>query len=692
MNNTPSSISPMQNQLLNQAIKLHQAGNLNDAEILYNELLLSLPNHTLLLTNMGTIAVQKGEFDKGILLIDKSLSIDPNQPSALNTKGIAFKVQNLLQEALLNFDKAITINPNYAEAYSNKGITLQELKRLNEALASYENAIAINPNHFQTYCNRGNTLKEMRRLDEALINYDKAIEINPDYFEAYFNRGVAFQELKRLDEAEASYSKAIEINPNYAQAYSNLGLVLQKLKRLEEALTIYEKVIAINPNYADAYFNRGVALQELKRLEAAVESYSKTIEINPNYAQAYSNRGVALDELKRPNEALANYDNAIEINPNYAQAYCNRGATLQNLNKPSEALINYDKAILINPNFPEAYFNRGNILKELKRFNEAFDSYDTTIAINPNYAMAYWNKSLLKILNGDYLEGWQLYEWGWKAGQRTPLRKLNSKLWLGHQSIAGKTVLIYPEQGLGDCIQCLRYAKLVEEQGAHVILELPFALMSIASTLEGSFTLIETGKTLPDFDYHCPIMSLPLAFRTTLETIPKQLPYLYPNVHKKTEWQQRLGHKTKMRVGLVWSGATVHKNDHNRSIPFETLKSLFNLPIEYHCLQKQMRPDDESAAGSMDMLTIHKDFLLDFSDTAALISEMDVVISVDTSVAHLAGALGQEVWILLPYAPDYRWMLDRDDSPWYPTAKLFRQTELGDWEGVIKRISDELKE
>jgi len=230
----------------------------------------------------------------------------------------------------------------------------------------------------------------------------------------------------------------------------------------------------------------------------------------------------------------------------------------------------------------------------------------------------------------------------------------------------------------------------VEQLGASVILELPSALIRIGSTLGGQYRLIEMGKPLPESDYHCPIMSLPLAFKTTVETIPNELPYLHVDFLKKHEWQKKLSDKTRTRVGLVWSGSSAHKNDHNRSMPFEIFSTLLNLPIEFHCLQKEIRAPDEILISCNDKITTHSEFMSDFSDTAALINEMDLVISVDTSVAHLAGALGKDVWILLPYVPDYRWMLDRHDSPWYPTAKLFRQSSQGDWDGVIRKIRDEL--
>jgi tetratricopeptide (TPR) repeat protein len=359
---------------------------------------------------------------------------------------------------------------------------------------------------------------------------------------------------------------------------------------------------------------------------------------------------------------------------------------LQDLKRLDDALASYDRAIAIKPDYAEAYSNRGVTLKDLKRLDDALASYDRAIELKPDYANAYWNKSLLKILNGDYLEGWQLYEWRWKTELLIYLRGYKQPLWLDTQSLLNKTLLIYPEQGLGDYIQCIRYAVLVEQLGATVILEVPSELMSLVSTLKGQFTLVESGKPLPEFDYHCPVMSLPLAFKTTVDTIPADLPYLYTNEDKKQHWQEKLGNKTVTKIGLVWSGSTTHNNDHNRSLLLQQLSSLLELPVEFHSLQKEVRTVDIKTLTEFPSIHQHQDDLQDFSDTAALVDAMDIIISVDTSVAHLAGAMGKKVFVLVPYAPDYRWMLDRPDSPWYPSATLFRQPALDDWESVIVEI------
>ena len=457
------------------------------------------------------------------------------------------------------------------------------------------------------------------------------------------------------------------------------------------ALENYDRAIALNPNYPEAYNNRGVVLVDLRRLAQALESYDHAIALNPNYPEAYNNRGAVLQNLKRPDEALASCDRAITLKPDFANAYNNRGIILRDLKMPDQALANYDRAIALEPDYAEAYTNRGNVLRDMRVLDEAQASYDRAIALKPDYASSYFNKSLLKLLTGDFREGWQLYEWRWKGFLKNFVRGFVQPLWLGDQPIAGKTLLIYAEQGLGDFIQFCRYAIMAESLGAKVVLEVREPLVLLISALQGNFTVIGKGNLLPHFDLHCPVMSLPLAFKTTVANIPSRVPYLNVDQHKQIEWQRKLGNKTKLRVGLVWSGSTDHTNDYNRSIPLQILEPLLQLPIEFHSLQKDIQPDDVSVLSRLTQIHSHQAELNNFSDTAALIQEMDLVISVDTSVAHLAGAMGKLVWILLPLAPDFRWMLDRTDSPWYPTATLFRQSAIDGWPNVVSEVVQRLE-
>ncbi|MDD4914021.1 MAG: tetratricopeptide repeat protein [Methylococcales bacterium] len=718
------ALTPKQHGLIQKALALHQSGKLAEAAEQYKKLLTVLPDNTLLLTNLGNIALQQGKLEDGVRLIAKSVQISADQPIALNNLGNALKALNRVDEAIASYDRAIAHKPDYAEAYSNRGAALKDINRLDEALVSIERAIALrpdyvaahsnrgvallalnrldealdsfdramalNPGYVMAYINRANVLKDLKRLDEAVAGYDRAIILNPGYAEAYSNRGAALKDLNRLDEAVASYDKAIALNPGFAAAYYNRGDALLALKRPEEAVASLNSAIALKPDYADAYYNLGNAFFALKQLDEALANYDKAIALNPGLAGVYSNQGIVLKQLNRLDEALASYERALNVDPSLAGVYSNRGVALKESNRLDEALASYDQAINIDSGYADAYSNRGIVRYELKRLDEALADYETAIALRPDYAEAYWNKALLKILTGEYAEGWRLYEWRWRRADN-PARKFAQPLWLGEQPLAGKTLLIYSEQGLGDYLQFIRYAALAGQLGGRVVLGVPIALMSLVSTLRGDFTLVESWQVLPDFDYHCPLMSLPLAFNTVLETIPAQIPYLYADQAKRQSWRQRLGEQSGLRVGLVCSGSTTHKNDQNRSIALERFAGLLELPVEFHLLQKEIRAEDAAFMAGSGKIQNHQHALHDFSDTAALLAEMDLLISVDTSVAHLAGALGQKVWILLPYMPDYRWLLDRTDSPWYPTATLYRQAVIGDWEGVLARVADDLE-
>ena len=641
----------------NKAFSLHQMGRLGEAQAIYEEVLALQPRHFDSLHLLGLIAFQAGDPQKAVALIEKAISIYPHHADYYINLGMALRALGQLEAAVANYDKALAINPSLLEAHYNRGNALGELNQLNSAIESYERAIAIKPDHAESYYYRGNALKELKLFDAAVSSYDKAIALLPKFAEAYFNRGNALKELNLLDEAVTSYNKAIDLKPGYAEAYYNRANAFMKLGQIDTAVTSYDQVIVLRPHYAEAYCNKGVALLDLKQLQAAAACFDTAITLNPNYAVAYSNRGIAL-------KALGQLDTA---------------------------LSSYDKAIALDPNFVDAYSNRGQLLQDLKQLEAAASDFDAAIALNPNHAEAHFNKSLLLLLNGDFANGWKLYEWRWRVPSfLSPRRNFKEPLWLGAESLEGKTILLYAEQGLGDTIQFCRYAKQVSALGAKVLMEVPKPLFELLRSLDGVSNLIPSGAPLPEFDYQCPLLSLPLAFKTSLDTIPLNQNYLHVDPHKVADWANKLGTKTKRRIGLVWSGNAMHKNDYNRSILLFDLIGKLPQAFEYISLQKEVREIDREILQATPNLRHFGSELHSFTDTAALCELMDVVISVDTSVAHLSSALGKETWVLLPYVPDWRWLLVNEDSPWYPSAKLYRQTHLSDWTSVISSVSEDL--
>ncbi len=529
------------------------------------------------------------------------------------------------------------------------------------------------------------------RLEEARACYQRILAVDSKHFDAHQLAAVLEKQLGRPEVALELFDQALSISKKNAAVFNNRGATLQELKRLDEALASYAEAIRINPDYAEAFYNRGTAFKDLSRIDEALANYEEAIRIKPDYAEAFSNRGNTLHELKRWDEALASYEEAIRIKPDYANAFYNRGVTLKELKRLDEALASYEEAIRIKPDYAEAFSNRGNTLQDLKRWDEALASYDQAIRINANYADAHWNQSLALLLLGRFAEGWSSYEWR--------LRKENLKVkyyngsevaWRGEDQISGKRLFIQSEQGLGDSIQFVRYLPMVVALGGKVIFEVQKPLLTLFKSMSLPVTLVAKGEPLPDFDAYCPLMSLPYVFKTTLETIPAPIPYVFADQRSVAQWKQRLGFQHSLRVGLVWSGSAGHKNDSNRSIPLELMLPLLELPIEWHALHKEYRASDLVMLDQESRIKRHEEELNDLSDTAALVDCLDIVISVDTSVAHLAGAMGKQVWVLLPFVPDFRWLLDRDDSPWYPTVRLFRQDKRRDWGVVLSEVRDSL--
>jgi len=536
----------------------------------------------------------------------------------------------------------------------------------------------------------GLSLHQQGQIEPARLAYERMLALHPGQADAMHMLGVMAMQSYNYALAADFISVSVQANPANATARLNLGLAYKELQRFDEALSCYQQAVDLRPDYAQAFFSRALVLHAVGHLDEALADFEKALEIQPDYAQAWNNRGVVLQAQLRWNEAATSYARATAAQPDLGQAHYNLGNALSALGRFEEAIASYDVAIALEADTAHAFNNRGLALQELQRSDEALASYDAAIAIQANYADAYWNKAIELLLCGDFAQGWKLYEWRWQRDAFTSRkREFAQPLWLGDAPLAGKTVLLHAEQGLGDSIQFCRYALEVQALGAHVLLEVPRSLMALFATLEGVSEIIEKGAALPQFDYHCPLLSLPLAFQTRLEQLPGHTPYLASTAPQRDRWQRRLGPRTKPRVGLVWSGNALDKNDLQRSVRLQDLLPYLSTDFEFICLQKEMRPADQHQIQTSQIRFFGAQ-IEDFSDTAALCDLVDLVISVDTSVAHLAGALGKPTWILLSYTPDWRWMLHRDDSPWYPSVRLYRQTQERAWPPVLERMRSDL--
>jgi tetratricopeptide (TPR) repeat protein len=679
-------------QVLAQAVELHRQGRLADAERLYAAILAVRPDQFDALHYLGVIRLSQGQPGEALRLIATAMRSKAPSPQILFNQGLALSALNRPNEALESFDHAIKLKSKFPEAHNNRGVVLAALGRDEEALESYRKALAITPNYIDALSNRGACLTKLKRHDEALASYDRALTLQPDYAEALYNLGIALEALQRFDEALASFDRALAVRHDFAEAHCSRGSTLRQLKQFDEALASFDRALALQPDYVEALYNRGIALEDFKRFDEALASYDRALARRPNLAEAHSNRAGVLRHLERFSEALVSCDHALALQPNLAQALGTRGSVLNGLKRYDEALASYDRALAVWPDNAEIYFNRAHTLTTLKRFDEASANYDRAFALRPDYANAHLNDALVKLLTGDFARGWAKYEWRLRMESVASARRnFPQPLWLGDAAIRDKTILVHSEQGFGDTIQFCRYVPLVSARAGRVIFEVARPLRKLMADTAGTAQVISRGDPLPDFDVQVPILSLPLAFGTRLETIPSGTPYLQAPSQSAKNWDTRLGPKTRPRIGFAWSGNAENTRDRERSIGLRSLLPLLDIEATFVSLQKDIRAADAALLKERDDILHFGDELEDFSDTAGLISQLDLVISVDTGVAHLAGALGKPVWIMVTYIPDWRWLLDRDDSPWYPTVRLFRQSHIDDWEGTIARVHNALR-
>jgi len=615
---------------LHTALGLHQQGHLDQAEALYQEVLQTQPQHADAAQLLGTIALQRKDFALGCAL----------------------------------FDKALVFDPHHLQAHINRGHALRHLNRHADALQSFSKALELQPANAEAHNGCGTTLKHLDRHGEALESYRQAVKCRPDFIEAHINIGSALRTLKHYAEAVACYEQVLKIRPDLASAHSNLGNVLLDMKRTKEAMHSYERALALNPNDAKTHNNMGTALLAAEQTEDALTSIERALSIDPSFASAHNQKGQVLMRMHRFEEAVQSFDMAIQLRPMNVATYIHRG---------------------------DAFFNS-------IRDEDALESFAQALTLDPDSIDAQCSQALCRLRQGDFERGWQQYHYRLQAESlAASIPRHEKPLWLGKESPDGKTLLVQPEQGFGDVIQFCRYVPLLAARGVQVVLPVHPSLKALLSTLNGVSALVVAGNTLPAFDLYTPMMSLPLAFGTKLNSVPSETPYLFANHAKAKHWQQAnlaARPQATRRIGLAWSGNAQHHNDAIRSIPFEQFAAIVaraaGANCDFVCLHNEFRSDAEKQAClDLGIRTVSED-LKDFSDTAALIESLDLVITVDTSVAHLTGALGKPVWILLQHSPDFRWLLDRSDSPWYPTARLFRQHSFGQWDSVIAEVQSAL--
>ena len=524
-------------------------------------------------------------------------------------------------------------------------------------------------------------MAEVERLCLQILTFDVR------HADGLYLLGMAGFKTKRYEMAERMIRRAIAANPHHAFYHSNLGNALKAQNKLDEAVPCYERAIEIKPDHEEACYNLANTLLTQKKLDEAVALYQRALKIKPGYVDALCNLGTAYRQQKRLTEAIDCFERALLLAPEHPDLCCNLGDALHAQGKVDEAIGWYQRTLKLNPEHSKAcnclcnaFFDKGDLIESTAWCERA-------LALEPDFGDARMNQCLLQLLQGDYLNGWRNYEVRWKV--YTP-RTSPQPRWLG-APLRGARVLLHAELGLGDSLQFLRYVPLVQAAGGKVMLDLPAKLHRLARGLPGVLALVNTGEPLPYFDCHCPLMSLPLALGTTLQTVPAQVPYLSAPPEALAAAAALPWPASGLKVGLAWTGNPDHPKNRFRSVPLELLEPLFNLP-GVHFFSLQMGPAAAELAARKLPITDLAPVTGDMADTAAQMANLDLIVTIDTSMAHLAGALARPVWVLLGYSPDWRWLMDREDSPWYPTARLFRQPRDGDWRPVIDRVRTALLE
>jgi tetratricopeptide (TPR) repeat protein len=535
-------------------------------------------------------------------------------------------------------------------------------------------------------------LHRQGRLREAEKLYARVLKATPDNFDALHMLGLAKAQSGQMGEAFRLMSAALKIHAQAGDAWVNFANVLHALKRDEEALAAIDKALALRPGDAEVLHNRGNALLSLGRAAEALAAFDQVLAANPRHVGALLNRGVARASLQQTAEALADLDAALALAPGHAGVLFNRGTVLGKLGRYGEAIADLDRLLMIAPDNATAWNNHGHALRALNRHREAVVSFDKAIALDKDYGDAHCNRALSLLTLGDLTHGFAEFEWRWKcSGIVDTRRNYRGALWLGEYPLARKTILLHAEQGLGDTIQFARYAPLLKRDGASVILEVHPELKSLLASLAGIVSIHGRGEPLPPYDVHCPLVSLPLALKTDATNIPADIPYLRADHARIEKWRPVLASLPGKRVALTWAGNPVHGHDANRSIDLKLLEPLLALPgVTFVSLQRDLRAGDDAVLAQHGRVFHLGGAFTDMADTAAVLTQVDLSISVDTSVAHLAGALGRPCWVMLPFWPDWRWTLAGEHSPWYPRTRLFRQPALGDWPSAIATLRDAL--
>jgi tetratricopeptide (TPR) repeat protein len=635
----------------------HQAGNLREAEPAYRQVLAEQPCCIEAMDGLAEVLFRTGNAAGAAELLREAVNLRPQSPELLTNFGIALAAQRQYEDAIARLREALSLRPDLPNTLMNLATVYHQAGKLDDEIATYRQLVAMVPTGPAFYRLAG-CLRKSGNIDAAIDAYVQGARLQPDSVQIHNDLANCFYLKDRFHEAIAEYQRTLALRPDYPQGYNNLSISLHEVGRFDEAEASARRAIQLNPNFPEAFYNLGRVHYARRRYAECVAACERALALLPSYVEARNNLALALESLGEVDRAIAEYQTVLAQRPGYLDAKMNYGVALEQAGRIDEAIAVYREILQESPDFEETR----------------------------------WNLGISLLLKGDFENGWRAHESRRKIKRVFGVREFPQPLWTG-EPLRGRRILLHTEQGLGDAIQFIRYAPLVKQAGGHVIVLCYEPLRRLFANQPGIDQLVTDRDPLPAVDLQCPLLSLPGIFQTTLHTIPATVPYLRCEPRLVKHWRGRVAMQpARIKVGLVWAGNPAHSRDHDRSIPLSAFAPLAEIDgARFFSLQKGDRAAEAHGLGaSLDLIDFTSD-LTDFADTAALMANLDLVIAADTAVAHLAGALGKPVWVLLPIAPDWRWMLTRPDSPWYPTMRLFRRTRRGDWSSPIQSIAEQLR-
>lgn len=680
------------NPALARAYELEQRGRLAEAIEGYRRLLASEPNNSDALHLLGLALARTQRPQEALAALDAAARLQPDNPYFHANRGQALGVLGRTAEARQAFERALALKADLAPALQGQARAQMQLGELAAAERALTEAARLMPASASVQSDLGAVLERLGRPDEALAHFERATILNPNLGEAHHNRGVIQAAQGHLKEALASLERALALQPHNPAIHANRGNVLADLGRTSEAMQSFDKALVLEPRNAGALRARG-KLRLNTNTALALDDYAAALQIEPQDFSANFERGLGLVLLERHAEALACFERALALRPDSAEVLNNRGVALVRLDRGAEAVASFRAALASNPRSSQALINGANTLSTLEHTDEALQWFDRALQLQPHDPELAWGKGRLLLSLGKFEAGWPLYESRLQLTYLRPLqRHAELPQWHG-ESIAGKTLLVHAEQGLGDTLQFCRFVPGLEALGARVIFELQPALVKLMRTLALSGEIIASGETLPPFDLRVPLLSLPLRLGVRLEDIPATVPYLHADAARTEAWRQRLAQRPGLKVGIAWQGNLETEKQGGfagRSFPLAAAAPLAQVPgVTLISLQKGAPSEQlhQAGFGVLELTDPYETGAEEVSDTAALMQALDLIITSDTLTAHLAGALALPVWLMLAASADWRWLRHRQDSPWYPTMKVYRQSGAGQWRALFERTA-----